>query len=167
MYGCCTNKSLTDSICLLYMLNAVLAYAKFAHMILVELAILVVYVLCSNDHHASQSCPDYIALSLIWLALVILQGVRMCFQSHYSFTDFRLQLALVARPMNFGERLVNCFHNIYHRGSRFTQIPMYFLCLFKQQGEPLLPLTDFLFYTCLQIASYIKYYNQGQISYIA
>ena len=29
------------------------------------------------------------------------------------------------------ERSVNCFHNIYHRGShsRFTQIPMYFLCL--------------------------------------
>jgi hypothetical protein len=54
------------------------------------------------------------------------------------------------------EKSANCFHKFYHRGSRFTQIPMYFLCLFGMQGELLLPLTDFLFYTCLQIGSYIE-----------
>jgi hypothetical protein len=32
--------------------------------------------------------------------------------------------ALVLKDFN-GVSSVNCFHNIYHRGSRFTQLPMY------------------------------------------
>jgi hypothetical protein len=58
--------------------------------------------------------------------------------------------------MKFGEKSANFFHKFYHRGGRFTQISMYFFCLFEIQRELLLPLTDFLFYTCLQIGSYIE-----------